>query len=358
MNILHISRTMGQGGAEKIVYELCKYASSKHNNYIASTGGYYETLLEANSIEHFKIPDISTKNPIVIYKIVSRLSKIIKSKNIDCIHSHHRMAALIAQFLKIRFPKLKLIYTSHNIFFDKHILTNYSLKNTKIIAVGSSVKENLISEFKIPENKITIIYNSIRVPKLNNNNYNSTIYNLAKDGKYIISTIGRLSEQKGIDVFLKAMAIVLKSKPEVIGVVIGDGELLNDLITLTKNLKMEENIIFLGYQQHIFELINQSEFVVLCSRWEGFPLTPIETFSMSRTIIATDIGGNNEIVKDKQNGLLIDPENYESLANYIELLINDEALKMRLEHNAKHDFEALYSFNSFIDKYNHIYDIV
>ena len=120
-------------------------------------------------------------------------------------------------------------------------------------------------------------------------------------------------------------------------------------------LKLEQGIIFLGYQSAVLDLINQLDFVVLSSRWEGLPLTPIEVFSQGKTIIASDISGNNEVVSDGYNGLLCQMDNVFDFAEKILLLSRDEKRRTELEKNAAYTYKNDYDYSSFIKKYNEIY---
>ena len=350
MNILHISRTMGQGGAEKVVYQICKESDNKM--FIASIGGIYENELNKIGVKHFKIPDINGKNPIVIIKTYLILKKIIKKENINIVHSHHRMAAFYSKILNIFNRKFKRIYTAHNIFYDKKMLMRYSLKGSKIVAVGDGVKNNLVKYYEIPEEKVEVIYNSIETKK-NNKPTDDFIKN--KQDKIYIGTIGRLSEQKGMDIFIKAIANIINENKNIYGIIIGDGELRTDLEKITRKLNVQDNIMFLGYRSDVLELINELDFIVLASRWEGFPLTPIETFSQGKTIIATNIDGNNEIVKNDVNGLLFEKDNVNELEEKINYLIINNDIKEKLEKNAYKDFETKYSYKIFIERYSDLY---
>ena len=80
MKILHISRTMGQGGAEKVVYQICKDANDIEM-VVASTGGIYEEELSKIGVKHYFIPDINDKNPINLIKTFLKLKRIIKKEN-------------------------------------------------------------------------------------------------------------------------------------------------------------------------------------------------------------------------------------------------------------------------------------
>ena len=352
MNILHISRTMGQGGAEKVVYQICKESHHNNNMIIASTGGAYEEELAKKNIKHYIIPDIDNKNPIKILKTFLILRKIIKTEKIDIIHSHHRMAAFYSRLLTLFHKNIKRVYTAHNVFFNKKKLLRFALKGSIIIAVGNGVKKNLIEEYQIDEKNITIIYNSIEIPKTIQKTQDDFLKQ--KEDKIYIATIGRLSEQKGIDIYLKAITPIIQKNKKVYGIIIGDGELKEDMIELTKQLKIEKNILFLGYRKDVLELISSMDFIVLSSRWEGFPLTPIETFAMKKTIIVSNIDGNNEIVRENENGLLFEKDNIQELTEKMNKLIEND--RKKLEENAYKDYQEKYSYKTFIDNYNKIYN--
>lgn len=352
MNILHISRTMGQGGAEKVVYQICK-ESDGENMFIASTGGCLIEQLDSLNLKSIKIPDIDNKNPINILRTFIILFRTVKKYNIQIIHSHHRMAAFYSRIICIFCKKIKRIYTAHNVFFNKKALLRFSLKKSEIVAVGDGVKENLINIYGIEPSKIKIIYNSIEKPKEIVPPKDDFIYN--KKNKIFVGSIGRLNEQKGFDVFIKAMSEIIKKDNNVYGIIIGDGELKNEMIMLCKELKIERNIIFLGYRKDVFELIKCMDFIVLASRWEGFPLTPIETFSMKKTIIASNIKGNNEIIIDNNNGLLFEKDNIKELQEKIIYLVKNQSFKQKLEENALKSYLEKYSYRTFIEKYMNLY---
>ena len=126
------------------------------------------------------------------------------------------------------------------------------------------------------------------------------------------------------------------------------------MIELTKQLKIEKNILFLGYRKDVLELISSMDFIVLSSRWEGFPLTPIETFAMKKTIIVSNIDGNNEIVRENENGLLFEKDNIQELTEKMNKLIEND--RKKLEENAYKDYQEKYSYKTFIDNYNKIYN--
>ncbi|MCR5146601.1 MAG: glycosyltransferase family 4 protein [Clostridia bacterium] len=353
--ILHISRTMGQGGAEKVVYQLCKDID-KMEKIVASTGGIYEDELKKYGVKHYYIPDIDSKNPILMIKTFFKLKRIIKKENIEIVHSHHRMAAFYSKVLNMFNKKFKRVYTAHNIFYNKKLLLKYALKDSVVIACGEGVKKNLVDFYGIKDTKIDVICNSIEKKDIINKPSDSFLEN--KENKVFVGTVGRLSEQKGIDVFISAMAKLINKDSNIYAVVIGDGKLKSQLKVMVDKLNVKKNVLFLGYRSDVIELISQMDFIVLASRWEGFPLTPIETFSVGKTIIVTDIDGNNEIVKNEYNGLLFEKDNVDELCKKIECLIYDTGKRMSFEKNAIKTYDEYFSYSIFIAKYIKIYQSV
>lgn len=355
MNILHISRTMGQGGAEKVVVDLCENTRKQFDHVVVlSTGGVHVKQLEKSGVHHEIIPDLESKNIKDIILTIKILNKTIKKYNIDIIHSHHRMGAFYGQIIRSINKNIRLIYTAHNVFTNKRKLTKFSLMKTEVIAVGQGVKSNLIDFYKVDANNIEVINNSIKY--IENNTL--TPPQEFENNKIVISCIGRLSDQKGIEYLIRAMSIVIEKyeNRNILLLIIGDGEKKEELINLTKDLNLENYIKFLGYKSNVNDYMKFSEFVVSPSLWEGFPLTPIECFSQGTTVIATDIIGNNEIVEDGYNGLLFEIKNIDKLATIIHDLSGNKKLIFELSENAKQTYFSKFSFEDYINKYLNIYN--
>ncbi|WPC17396.1 glycosyltransferase family 4 protein [Pediococcus inopinatus] len=352
MRILHISRTMGQGGAEKIVFQLCR-DNYEQCQFVVSSGGSYVDELEKIGIKHYKIPDIASRNPIKMIFCFWKILKIVKKNRIQIIHTHHRMAAFYACLVSF-FTNVGCVYTAHNVFIDKKMLLRFSLRKAIIVAVGDGVRKNLVDVYGFDVNKIVTVYNSINTKIANQKNVD--LIKAKQNGKYLVGIIGRITRQKGINIFLRALAEFSKKNKNVLGVIVGDGEDLESMKKLASKLGIDEKVMFLGYQHNVLDIMRQLDLIVSASRWEGLPLTPIEAFSQRKTIIATDIIGNNEIVKDQFNGLLFKKDSVNGLINSLQKISSDKRLKNRLEVNAYKTFQDKYRYDLFIDGYNNVYN--
>lgn len=351
MKVLHVSRTMGQGGAEKIVYQLCR-DNKGCKQFVISCGGNYVEELEKIGVTHYMMPDIDNKNPVLMVKCLSTLLNVVRKEHIDIIHTHHRMAAFYGRIV-CDLTDAKCVYTAHNVFLNKRFLMRFSLRKSSVVAVGDGVKNNLINFYGILEKRIDVIYNSVKVNKTGEKQ--PLLIEKKASGQFLIGNIGRLTRQKGMDTFIHALKYVVKKYPNTLGVIVGDGEDRKQLEALAKELDLTENIIFLGYQNNVLDIIEQLDFVVLSSRWEGLPLTPIETFSQEKTIIASDITGNNEIVVDGENGFTFKLDNVSELAKKMELLIEDRTLLQQLEKGAIYTYNQKYDYGRFITGYQNLY---
>lgn len=354
-NILYLSKTMGVGGTEKVVLQLCDGLKEEFEKIVVvSSGGVHEKWLNEQKIKHYRIESFDNKNPLVIFKTLKQLLKIIKSENINVVHSQHRMGTFYCKLLNY-FIDFKLVHTAHNTFYDKKLITKFAFKDISIIAVGNQVKKNLTDFYGVKNGNINVIYNGIKKEEYKNVDYIEKIKN---NGNFIVGNIGRLSEQKGIEFFLKAIPGVIEKEENIRFLVIGDGELREPLELLAKRLEIKEYVEFLGYRSDVLNIISSLDLVVLSSLWEGLPLTPIETFMQGKTIIATDVDGTGEVVRDGFNGILIQPKNSEEIEKNILNLYKNNSLRNKLEENALKTYEKEFTYNIFIERYRKFYKVL
>ena len=345
-NILHISRTMDIGGAERIVYQLSSDLKDEFDSvHVASTGGLWESELAAQGIQHHKILDIDSKNPVTVLKLLFSIHQIIKQKGITIVHTHHRMAAFYIRLLKLVHPKLIHVYTAHNVFKDKLPLYGFALKNAKSVAVGEAVNKNLKEDVGIADSRV--IYNGVVLKETDEQVDEIISYDGIKLG-----CIARLSEQKGLTYLLDAMSLLTIKDIRLF--IVGEGELREELENKVKELDLQDSVIFLGYRKDIVECINSFDFLVSSSLFEGLALNVIETFMNGKTMVATNIPGINEVVND-ENGILVPAKNPGALASAIDKLATDVLLRNRLAFHAKKTYEEKFSYSMFLENYRALY---
>ena len=347
-NVLFIGRATQQAGAENVILQFCEILKPKVNKIVVcSADGFNKEVLSNLGIKFCSIPDIENKNPKTMLEIARIIRRIVKQEHITVIHTHHRMAAFYVALLRL-YKKCIFINTSHNTFYNKNFLTRFAYKHAHLMACGKMVKKNLVEVYGVQDKQVTVIHNAVK-PFDGKATFDPLIEKLHDEGCFIVGNIGRLSEQKGMEYFIKAIPEIVKTHPATRFVIAGSGEDEEKLKKLSRELGMEGYLIFLGYRTDVQNLMSQLDLVVLSSLWEGLPLTPIEAFSVGKTVVATAVDGTPEIVKDKENGLLVDPKDSEGLGRQINWMIENKEKKLEMELKAKKMFEGEFSFNVFSD---------
>lgn len=349
-NLLFFTRTMKAGGTEKVILQLCEiFKPLVHKIVVCSNGGVNEEKLASMGIRHYWIPDIEIKNLYVVCNVACCLKKIIKKEMITVIHTHHRMAAFYVFSLKL-YKKLIFINTSHNVFYNKKLLTKMAYRKGNLVACGKMVQNNLTDFFGMKEDRVAVIHNAV-MPLERDRKEDQLIKELHCSGNYLVGNVGRLSAQKGMKYFIRAIPLILKEHANVRFLIIGSGEEEENLRALAEETGAEPYLYFMGYREDIQNLISQLDLLVLSSLWEGLPLTPIEAYSAGKTVVATAVDGTPEIVRDGIDGLLIPVRDSDAIAAKVNYLIDHPAVQSELEKNALERYHSEFTFEMFSDSY-------
>ncbi|MGL5480059.1 MAG: glycosyltransferase [Clostridium sp.] len=346
MNILMLGRSIDIGGTETMILNLSRKLKEKynHNIYLSSAGGVLEKEFENIGIENIYFDDIDKKTPKDIIKRIKFLRTVIKDKNINIIHSHHRFLTMVANIAVVG-TKTKVIHTAHYMS-EKNKAGKLLGKN--IIAVGNSVKTNLVEKSLVEANRVTVIHNGIE-PNLSEKTECIEEFS----GKNIGLTISRLSYEKGIDILLEAIPKVIEKNKDFRLLIIGDGELMQELTEKAEKLNINKYVKFLGSKKNIYDYINFCDFVIMPSRSEGLPVTPIEAFSKKKFVVATDCDGIKEVVEDGFSGIITQKDPAK-----LALGINDAIeLKQKdiFKENAYKTFIDKFTLDKMASEYNNYY---
>lgn len=353
-NVLFFTRTMKAGGTENVVLQLCEILTPYVNKIVVcSCGGVNVGKLSKMKIRHYTIPDISGRKPAEAIQIYLAIKRIIRDEKITVIHSHHRMAAFYTNLTAGK--KIVKIANAHNTFYDKKSMTKIAYKGTNLIAVGEKVKKNLTEYYRIPENQVTVIHNAVKA-------FDGKMVPIRefaesrKDGNLLVGNIGRLTEQKGMEYFIEAAVKVYRKYQNVRFYIVGEGEEEDRLKRMARE-RLPENILkFLGYRSDIQNVISQLDFIVLSSLWEGLPLTPIEAYSVGKTVVASAVDGTVEIVRDGVDGFLAEPGNADAIADKMIYLIEYPEKKKEMEKAALERYGDEFSFGRLTQAYIEYYE--
>ncbi len=202
-------------------------------------------------------------------------------------------------------------------------------KNADQIIVPSYYFKKIISNWGINPNKIKVIYNGIDL----------NLKNIKKDNnskEKIILSVGRLVVWKGFKTLIKTMPSILQEIPQVKLIIIGSGPQKKELEDNIYKLKLKDKVILTGQlkREKVLEYMKNSDVFVLNTQYEGFSHTLIEAFALKIPIITTNIGGNPELIKNNQEGILIKPDNKNAIKNAVIKILQDNNFKQKIIQNA------------------------
>jgi len=175
---------------------------------------------------------------------------------------------------------------------------------------------------------------------------------------YLVGTVARLTEQKGIATLLRAMKLLVSRDARYRCVIAGEGEDEARLKALCRELGLEKRVRFAGHRSDIPALLEALDVFVLPSLWEGFGIVLLEAMALDCPLVASCTGGIPEVVEDGATGLLVPPGRPEALATAVHGLIQDEGLRRTLVRTARQALDHRFSADRMAQETAALYDEV
>jgi glycosyltransferase involved in cell wall biosynthesis len=172
----------------------------------------------------------------------------------------------------------------------------------------------------------------------------------------VIVSVARFTSQKQPLKLIRAFARLSGRVPNVRLLMIGDGEEKEAAINLIRSLGIGDKVILQPFRQDIPDVLAASDIYVLPSLWEAFPIALLEAMSMGKAVIGTNVDGTPEIIRDRENGLLIEIDDLETnLERALSELIMDQGLREQLQKNAISSIYNKYTVENLARKNENIY---
>lgn len=368
IRVLYLVENRSFGGGERGFGQLSTNISTdRFQPFVAAhPGGKLEEIVRRAGITFFPV-DMSRK---VNFKTIGHLSRLISAHQIHIVHSMGARADFFARMACRNNPSTAVVCTvamlvdGFDVPFPKKavykIADSYSAKYvTQYITVSKALKEVLIKKRRIPADKIRVIYNGVELDQYNPNLQISDEVRQSleiSDDYPIVGTIGRLVYQKGLTYFLEAAQYVNSEKQHVRFVIVGGGPEEGKLKRLAYDLGISHLCTFTGSRFDIAELLSTFDVFVLSSLLEGFPRVVIEAMAMARPIVATDISGVREQLRNNETGLLVPPADSKTLAGAILKILNDRERAERLGQEARKCAERKFNLQFTLTNIEDLYD--
>ena len=353
--ILYITVRADHGGGPKHLLTLIKNLKTSYDIYVAAPNDdpYFNLFIqELGKNKIIEIPHRKFSPKSLIY-----LRTFVKKNKIDLIHSHGKGAGIYSRPLSV-ITKTKVIHTFHGLHIGEYnflqrklyllIEKILSFFTKNIIACSDTETESINATKIAARSKIKTIYNGVAESKLRAS-FSETI---------IISTITRFDYPKNPNLTGSICEELIKvaANKNIKFIVIGEGEGRKEFESKLEQKKLNDYFIFQGAVDNPNNILKESICYLSTSRWEGLPLAVLEAMSIGLPVIATDVPGNNDLIKQNVNGFLFNLYEPQSAAKYIVELSENEKLWNDISKSNLQLIKTKYSEVNMIKAYKNLYN--
>jgi glycosyltransferase involved in cell wall biosynthesis len=302
-----------------------------------------------------------------------RLARLIRRERPHILHTHTAKAGTVGRVAALlaggRRPPI-VVHTFHG-----HVLRGYfgpvrslffrllerwlAARTTALIAVSPQVRDDLVSLGIAPRERFAVIRLGIeldeRIVLERNGRVESRRYLGIPDERFAVGWIGRMTAVKRTDDVLVAFKRLRESGVDATLCMVGDGPDRGGLEQRAHDLGIVRDTLFLGYQEEVAPFYAAFDALVLPSSNEGTPVSVIEALGAGRPVVATRVGGVPDIVRDGEDGFLVEPGATDELADRLAQLARDPALRERMGKQGRERVLPRYAVDRLVDDVDRLY---
>lgn len=370
-NILQLVGSFHQGGSERQAIQLVRLLKEDmtHNIFLAALNNEGVLREEAATIGFTEVPEfrLTSFYDINLLRQLRKCVKFLRDNKIEVIHTHdfytNIFGMLAARLARVPLKIASKRETGGMRSASQKKIEKQAFRQADAIVVNAEAVKNYLVENEISAEKIKIIYNGLDLerltPKINNRLINCVNFDLPKDEntKFITLVANLRHTVKNQPMFLRVAQKVLQKFPETRFVLAGEGELMESLQNLAKELGIGENTHFIGRCTKIPELLSISFAGVLTSVAEGFSNSILEYMSAKLPVVATDAGGASEAIIKGITGFLVESDDDEAMANYLINLLQNPEKARRMGEAGREIVEEKFSCAAQLEKTLELYEL-
>jgi len=354
---------MDIAGAEKVVYSIVKGLDNEKFSFSICCLDFIGELGKRLIKEGVEVISLDRK-PGIDIALIRKLIRILKDQQIDVVHTHQYTPYFYGATAAMLSGRRKIIFTEHGRHQPDRVRAKRAIYNqflnlftSEITGVSNFSKDSLVRFERLPARKIDVIYNGINLGEFKISvDREAKRMEIGMDRDEIaIGMIGRFDPVKNHSLLLEAFKEVIKNIPKAKLLLIGDGPLRESLQSTVYSLQLERNVIFLGIRRDIPQVLQALDIYCLSSIAEATSLTLLEAMAVGLPVVATDAGGNPEIVLRDQTGILVSPSNYIEFAKAIITLAQDSEKRRRMGEAGKKRVKSLFTMNKMLGQYENLY---
>lgn len=334
--VLWLAKGLGPGGMERLLVNHARFGDHDRFRYIAAylveRPGSVVPELEGHRVECIRLGDGRSADPRWLWA----LRRLVRERRIDIVHAHSPLPAAMARpALRAIRHRPRLVYTEHNTWDCYGTATRianlvtYPLDDAQLAVsrdAAASPPTCLAQRLEVLTHGIDL--EQVRAASQHRDAIRSELGIDA--ATTVVTTVANLRVEKAYDVLLDAARAVADRRSDVVFLSVGHGSLEDELRRRAATLDLGDRFRFLGFRSDALRVLGGSDVFVLASRQEGLPVSYMEATAIGLPVVVTSVGGLPDFVEDGSNGLVVPPERPDLLADAIERVVSDPALRERL----------------------------
>lgn len=352
IKIIHIIGKLQMGGAERLLYDLCRKMDKERFSVRVVTvhgGGAAQKLFEQAGIPVMNFE----KKGKWDFAAIDALADYLRSERPDVVHTHLFAGDFWGGIAARRAGVNTLISTRHDVLkegWPRDFLGRIARRKCdKVVAISQFIFDHIVKKEGIAFEKVETIYNGIETSK-----FYEPRRDILKRDEIVIGTVGRLSKEKGQKHLLRAGCFLKNKNWRML--LAGDGPYRFLLENLVQELGIEKRVRFLGEVEDVPAVLREIDIFVLPSVSEGLSLALLEAAVSGCFVIATRVGGIPEVITDGVTGKLFKPKRIEQLVAHLNWVIANPEQARRMAKKLQSDVVERFDLGLMVDKYERMYE--
>jgi glycosyltransferase involved in cell wall biosynthesis len=331
---MHVVISLSPGGTERLVVELVRRTQDRCHSVVCCLD---EPGTWAPALIRDGIPVISVdRQPGFQPQIGFRVAQIARAHAVDVLHCHQYSAFVYGRIARA-FARFGLVFTEHGRLAHQQPSWKRRLVNPMLgrmggalFAVSAELRAHMMAE-GLPASRITVIHNGIDPGARPDSEATARARaRLGLDSKrFVVGSAARLDRVKDLDTLIRAVGVLKRRQGSGFLVIFGDGPEREALQRRVVEQDLTNDVLFAGYREDVRSLLPAVDLYVNSSISEGISLTILEAMAAALPVVATSVGGNPEIVRDGETGVLVPPGDVDSLASALVKLARDNRTRTR-----------------------------
>ncbi len=294
----------------------------------------------------------------------------LKGRHIDVVLTYHFSSDIwgTAFAWLARVPVIVSSRRDIGFWRNKTHVVAYKMINrcvTKIIAVSGAVKDMVVREEGVAPSRVVVVHNGVELCNPEVGSPKAEVrktLNIAEED-YLIGCVANFtSKTKGHEVLIEAIDKIVHGPQSMVHglkvILVGDGPLRPRINLQVAGHRLEGNILFAGKRSDVQEMLQACDMCVLPSLTEGMSNALLEYMAAGKPVVATAVGGNPEVIRDRENGLLVPADDAQALAQAMLEIMKDQALAQRLGAAARKTVEERFDIMKQIEELQRVLEMV